>query len=522
MANNGLSSTTFLDALILLLVANTDNEATVLIDQLCDCYNEEFKQNSSMDTLLNRKFVALLLDVKKVPKGEEHDIERTKLVADFITKNQPIDDQDDIFFGSLKQIFDDTKKVKSDPKFCKNTKQKVRNTLTWNKYRKLCNQMFSKLNTFSDITDDELQSFCLSDINNIARRLVESTSFSLDQLPTGAEERVIFSDRESLTRAFQKLTEEETVGILKTGLQGFNRMCGYRGGLARGEFVVIYGLQHHFKTGLLLTVARGICGYNDPKAHVTPGKKPLILFISLENYARKNLYWFYKTAYATCYQKSPDPKMPLTDMIKFVQEWYLKTGWEFIIERYKGKDFGYDQFTETIERYESLGYEVVVCLVDYMEKMKKASTTKDSGGKSWLGLGELADNIFGYIKSKEILFITPHQFNRDMMKIAEQGRSNVIKSFGTSGVSGSISVAQAADLEIYVYIEKDHTGQPWLTVLRGKHRYVDNTKDAHKYFAYPFDLDLGIVDDINGKPQFVSDIYAIDTEKVSTAPTSVF
>lgn len=527
MAKSGLTVSTFLDALVLLLSSSSNpndegnQDVPVLIDSLCSNYLEEFKINPSMDSILNRKFVALLKDVRKIPKGENHNVERSKLVIDFINNNKPIDDEDDVFFASLKQIFEDVKRVKDDNDLCKNTKKRIKNTLTWTKYRKLLNNMYNRLNKFGDVADAEAQAECLSEINTIAKKLVDGTSIKIDDLSTRAEERIIVSDKASLTHALNKLKEEETVGILKTGLQGLNRMLGYRKGFARGEFVLIYGLQHHFKTGLLLTITRGICKYNNPKDHSSNGKKPLILFVSLENYARKNLYWFFKTAWCVCYGKKPDPSTPLEDMIKFIQEWYASTGWEFIIERYRGKNFGFDQFTETVENYENLGYEVVCVCLDYMEKMNRSR--ESNNGKDWASLGGLSDDLFGYIKSKEILFITPHQFNREMSRIAEQGKTNVVKYFGMSGVSGSVDVARNADLEISVYIEKDHKKQPWLTVQRGKHRYVDDTPEKHKYFAYKFDKDLGIIDDINDdKPKFVEDIYTIDGNENSdsSAPTS--
>ena len=515
MAKSGLTVTTFLDALVLLLASSSNpsdeknQDVPILIDNLCNSYQEEFKINPTMDNILNRKFVKLLTSVRAVPKGESHNVERSKLVIDFIQNNKPIDDEDDVFFASLKQVFEDVKKVNNNTDICKDTKKRIKNTLTWSKYRRLLNNMYKNLNKFGDTDDAESQSMCLAEINTIAKKLVESTSIKLEDISTLAEERIIVNDKESLASALNKLKEEETVGILRTGLQGLNRMLGSRGGFARGEFVVIYGLQHHFKTGLLLTATRGICKYNNPEVHHKPGKKPLILFISLENYARKNLYWFYKTAWGVCKGTKPDPNVSLDEMINFITEWYASTGWHFIIERYRGTSFGFDQLKETVENYERLDYEVVCICLDYMEKMKRS---RDGGeGKEWVGLGGLSDDIFGYIKSKEILFITPHQFNREMSRIAESGKTNIVKYFGTSGVSGSMDVARNADLEISVYIEKDHKKQPWLTVQRGKHRYVDDTPEKHKYFAYKFDPDLGITDDINDeKPRYVDDIYVID------------
>ena len=510
--NNGLSIHVFLDVLFLIINIR-DNETMSLIDDLIETYAEELRLNKSIDSVIVVRFLGLLQELKKFPKNEEGDASRISAIANFIINTKDVVEEDHLFFDAMKGIFEAAKKGQQSEEVLTNKKKKIRQILTHNKFKRLTTRMYGKLNECANTSDIELQGSQLADVANLARQIIDGLSCDLTSISNGAEERVVFSDRDSMQVALGKaLAVENGTMVLKTGLQGINGMLGHRNGFALGEWVVIYGLSHHFKTGLLLTIARGIAKYNDSAMFCPKDKKPLILLVSLENYANRNLLWFFRTAYACIYGKQPDQNMPIDEIMDFVQDFYTKTGWEFIIERYKGMNFGYDEFVNTVEKYEALGYKVVVAMVDYMEKMKKKSSIYSGDADSHAGLTALADGLFAFCKSKEMLFITPHQFNRKMQEVADRVKTNVVKQFSADGVGGSIAINQIADLEIYVYIESDLDNRAWLTVRRGKHRYMDDTPIAARYCAYLFDPDIGITDDLEGKKRFVRDIYSAGSD----------
>lgn len=505
--NSGLSANIFLDALILLMNIR-DEETLALIDQLIDTYTEELRLNVSLNSVLTTRFIELLQELKVFPRGEDGDVSRVSAIASFIEANKDVDEEDHLFFESMKNLFDVAKAVKQDKAVIDNKKMKIKNTLNYTKFKRWTTRMYGKLNEFTTTSDTEQQTTLLTDIANLSGKIVDSIRGDLSALGK-AEERVVFSDRESLREAIEKAQKAEQIDyIFKTDLQGINDMLG-RGGFVRGEFGIIYGLSHHFKTGLLLSIARGIASKNDPKPMVKKGKKPLMLMVTLENYANRNTLWFYKTAYACTFGKRPEKNMPIEEMIDLIQDYYTKNGWEFIVEMYKGKDFGYDEYCRLIEKYEAIGYEILVVMVDYMEKMKKKSSLYNGEVDSHNALAALCQGLFDFNKSKEILFISPHQCNRVMQQVADRVKTNVVKHFSTDGVSGSIAINQIADLEIYVYIEHDLDKKAWLTTMRGKHRYMDDTPMSRRYCAYPFDDRIGIVGDVDSKKKFVRDIYAV-------------
>ena len=263
----------------------------------------------------------------------------------------------------------------------------------------------------------------------------------------------------------------------------------------------------------MLNLTRGFASQNDGLSFVEKGKKPLILFISHENYASKNTLWFYKAAYKAINNAPPQKGTSVDEMVKTVLDFYSKNHWEVIVEMYQGKNFGYDEYTRCIEKYEAMGYEVVIVIEDYMEKMKKKSSIYSGEEDSHMALKTLCQGLFDYNKAKNITFITGHQLTREMQRVADQVKTNVVKHFSADGVSGSIAINQIADLEIYVYIEQDLEENSWLTVQRGKHRYVDDTPPAKRYFAYPFIEHMGIMADIGRARGFVRDIYAADLSK---------
>ena len=249
-------------------------------------------------------------------------------------------------------------------------------------------------------------------------------------------------------------------------------MLGKRGGFALGECVSLFALNHNFKSGALLTIARGLVKYNSP--HMLPGKGiPLILFISLENEANRNLMDLYKTAYEQTLHKSSDG-LSDEEIISFLQDFYTSNGWDFIMERRDGGKFGYDEYVALIESYEAQGYWVVASLMDYANKMKKGNSITGGAGSSKGNhnlVGDLFASLCTYHKTKGILFITAHQLNRNAQDLAASGKTNVVKYFGPQHVADSLDVSRELDLEIFMHLERNQYNSRFWTCSRGKHRY---------------------------------------------------
>lgn len=491
-----------------LLTRSTDEVSVSLIDELIEIHNEEMTHNSNMDDGLSKKFILLLSQLKKVANNSKGKKEKDALIVKFLTDKEL--KQDTILYNAMRNIFTDTDDD-PDEDYIKKQQRQLIQSILWNKFNKNVKQMWNKLSACNATTDLEKQELYLNDIINLARTVVDTTKNS-QRLKEGAVERIDFSNKDSIKKSLGLYKQREVHNIMRTGLQGLNKMLGKRGGFALGESVCIYALLHNFKSGLLMTIAKGIVCYNSPP--VDCKGIPTVLFISLENEANRNLMWLYRTAYETTSMTSADGKSD-EEIVQFVLEYYNRKGYKLCIERWAGNKFGYEEYVELVESYEAQGHVIMAAIVDYANKMKKSKASKSGGMRDDLQVTELFENICTYSKTKGITFVTAHQLNREAMKLLQTGKNNTVKSFSAAFAAASIGASQEIDLEIFVHLETNHLGEKYLTMKRGKHRYVDNTPESHQYCAYKFSP-YGIADDYDGEPQFVTDIWAVESDKTNT------
>lgn len=496
----------FIDAVILLTKCK-DDRTVELVNQLLDIYSEDARLHPENDTNINRSFVELLNKLKKIPNSEAADVERSTLLVQFLTN--PALQQDNIIYNSIKDLFNSISKNGIDSNQSELMQKKLSNSILINKCNKIVRKMFNKLSACQTTTDEDKKDTNLNDAINLARNIIDMTQSS-DRLASGAIERVDFSSKKSLMKSLELYNEREVAYKLQTGLQGLNMMLGKRGAFALGECVAFFALNHNFKSGILMTVARGLVKYNTPTLLPNKGK-PLILFVTLENEANRNVMWLYKHAYEQTYHQSSS-NLSDEEIVEFVHNFFGNNGFHFIMERRDGGKFGYDEYVSLIESYEAQGYWVVASLLDYANKMKKGNSIT-GGASSSKGNHNLVGDLFAsmctYHKTKGILFITAHQLNRGAQDLAASGKTNVVKCFGPNFVADSLDVSRELDLEVYIHLEYNQYGQRFLTAVRGKHRYCEDTILAHQYFAYPF-TEYGIADDINGPAQFTRDIFSVE------------
>lgn len=502
----------------LLMARCKDDASTDMVNKLLELYAQDVKTHPEYDNNLGTAFVEILTKLKSTPVGKDGDLTRSQLILQFLTSEAL--NNDVVTKEVIKDIFDQVDKQGVNEETCCRFKRKVGNAITSHLFTTYIKKMYNKISACNSTSDEDKQSDYLNDITNIARTIVDHARQTAG-VSTGAIERVDFSDKTSLKKALELYKEREITFKLKTGLQGLNQMLGKRGAFALGECVAFFALNHNFKSSMLLTVMRGLVRYNTPQmGGCDPDTKPLILFISLENEANRNVMWLYKHAYEQTFNKSAEG---LTDdeIVDFVHEFYSQNGFHLVMERRDGNKFGFNEYTDLVETYENAGYKVFASLIDYANKMRKnlsGSKTVTKGNHNLVG--ELFSNLCTYHKTKGILFITAHQLNRDAQLIAAD-KQNVVKYFGSQHAADSIDVARELDLEIFMHLEKNSYGMRFLTMQRGKHRYVENTPEAHKYCAYRF-TEYGIADDINGPPMFVRDIFAVepeDSESGESAPS---
>ena len=287
-------------------------------------------------------------------------------------------------------------------------------------------------------------------------------------------------------------------GIMRMGWQGMNEMTD--GGLRRGELVVVGALKHNFKSGMLLNIPRQVALYNKPYM-LDETKKPLIVYISLENELKSNVVDLYNTLKELRTGEKSDitelDEERLIEASDFIVKELSVNGYHYKMLRFNPSDFTYQDLFNTLRKYETDGFEVHLLSIDYLAMMSM------SGCSGTNGAGQIRDlyrRCRNFCAPRQITLLTAHQLSSDATNLLREGTSDFVSRVaGKSYYADCKAVDHEADLEITIHLEKPGDGHKYMTAHRGKHRKPTITPDNQHYQVYRFEEIGGLRDDIEGK-----------------------
>lgn len=511
--SNILNSEVYIDAVVLLLNNNTSVTKS-LVKGLCEVIDLELKKHDKFEDTCSRFYLQLLQELMSIEPSElEKDITRKSILLKFkghhyLTENKDVK-------KALVGVFDSTDKISEQRKF--ELISNIRNKILWYHSFLKVKCMFGKLNEYSVTVDKSTRDEILDKVNDTSKEI--SNIFSTIKAGASeAKEKVDFSDKVSILKAVSMHKVMKQNNILRMGWQGMNRMFGKRGGIALGESIVFNALSHHYKSCMLMNIARWTIQYNTPVFGDNSKGIPTVLLISLENEVAENMMSLYKDAYTMVTNTDPGDKSD-EEIVEFVYDFFNQNGWRLIIERRLGQVFGYNELENLFKEYQQAGHHIVMTIIDYMNMMRKLGS--DTTGNH-LKLRELYTCTVNFLKHEGSSLATAHQLNRDAAKIAASGATNIVDKFGIGYLADGMDPQREVDAVIFQHIEKNSvTGVPYLTMRIDKHRYVNDTPEQWKRTAYRF-TPTGIPDDINGPDLSIRDIYTdkyIPSGKVLKAVT---
>jgi len=490
---------------IVYLITHSDEaDDKELVRSVLEVFEKEVDRddelNSDINVLLVGIINSMLHESGNITDGRAHDV----LLK--LQHSKQIDGDPEIL-ESIKCIIDNT----INPEKCRRIRSKLYKSITWYSYDAHVCAMISRVRKCKYTSNPAKQDELLDSVLQTAR------SFSPPKLAIQTTDRVDeidFNDTDSMERAFAADSKRTaSTNVLKMGLQGLNAMMGENAGICYGETMMIYGLSHHFKSGWLLKIGRWITTLNKPPK---TDLKPLALFISLENEAMKNTRKWFIELYLNLFNTAPPEDFTDRDIVAFVHKEFAKNGWHFKIVRRLGDTFDYQSYLDLFEQYKQEGYEIFAVIKDYLAKMQLNNENSERG------LSKLATDVVNHARYHGYAYITANQLNHTALTISSDS-ANIVKRFSPSCIAVCKGLEHEFDLTMYTHIEENHLGNPYLTALRGKHRYVDNTPAKDKSFAYKFNSN-GIMDDYASESKAVKDIYAeyADDEKDNSTTTDLF
>uniref|UniRef100_A0AB39CD18 DNA helicase n=1 Tax=Pseudomonas phage RVTF4 TaxID=3236931 RepID=A0AB39CD18_9VIRU len=294
---------------------------------------------------------------------------------------------------------------------------------------------------------------------------------------------VDFDDPELVQKYFEAVKETMSVeGAFKTGWKGFNRMLGKLGAIRRGEFILGGGLQHNFKTGLALTLFSHICLFNKPFMR-DKNKKPMALFVTLENELSDNLLILYKYLMENETGEAVDEtQIDPVAATQYIAARLQETGFKVLITRFDPTDFTIAGFTNWLDGIQAQGYEIQYLCVDYLNMLPKTGLDAKVAGDD---IRLLFRRMRNYTTPRGITFFSPHQLSSDALQLMRENTEDFVKVVANRGYyDGCRRLGQEPDLELIFHIVKI-AGKSYFTIQRGKHRNTV-TAEADQYCVLPF------------------------------------
>lgn len=509
----------FIDVLILLL--HSKNEQVVkLVNAILALYEKETKDSAYMSNETFSFYIYLIQEVmqRNISINDQTEIEAFLLKF----KSNALMKKDPELYTSLRSIFTDRNPISSDK--YQYLVKKLSNCLLWYQNIKTVKKMFAKMsnNSIGDISVEQ-QDNILSEMSTLCENIIQLNQEKNDFLETDNDHQarfVDFDDKTSLTKAFRVYEQTSVKNVFKTGWQALNRAFGAKGGFVLGNSIVFNALSHNFKSLMLLNFARWCVTLNKVSNDF---KNPTCILYSLENETPQNLIQLFKAMYCNLKGVPPAPDMTEEQIVEFCHETFRINGWKLIIDRRLGSEFGFTELAMNFEEYVAQGYTPLMCIIDYMNIMKKGSKDRTKDG-NYLFLRELYSNVCNFLKSKNCTLVTAHQLNRKAAEAARQNPIGVVKRFTMDMLADGMDPQREVDCSFYMHKELNQHGDAYLTCKIDKHRYDDTTPEKDKYFAYRFVDNIGIVDDINGPDMSIQNIYADkfhgDEENTTTETTT--
>lgn len=501
-----------IDTLLILLKRNTP-EVQKLARGLLEIYDNEVKASPSFKDNQSLTFYTdVIRDVLATQSNSnEENISESIILK---VKSMPLVNNDPELFATLKRTIGETKEV-SDEHY-QLILTKITNALMLYKVSKYTKKIFSKLNAAGFNASVEQQSNYLKEISNLCNDVIQINEDreGLNKIDDPNQARIVdFQQRETIKKALSVYKKTNVTNKFVTGWQGMNRAL--EGGITLGASIVFNSLSFHGKSLMLLNCARWLVTYNHVSADF---KNPTCLFFSLENETPQNLILLFKSIWINKYKQVPPADISEDQMIDFCFDEFNQCGWKLVIDREMGTEFGFPEFVAKFQSYEKLGYTPLVCIIDYMNLMNKGN----SGARDDLLIQQLYSNVCNFCRMRNCTLITAHQLNRDAATMARMNPIGVVKRLGISHLANGMDPQREVDITFYQYKEFDSLGRPWLTLRKDKDRYHQNTPEDKKFFAYRFDGELGILDDLHEADMSSTNIYAESAKEEVDVENSVF
>jgi len=327
------------------------------------------------------------------------------------------------------------------------------------------------------------------------------------------------SIKEAVSKTLSSL--QGSGAMLKTGIRRLNTLLSpaYMNGRLYGYI----GLPGSYKSGILLKSTLDIRKYNPDFETKTPGMKPCVLYITMENTFTETIERIWTMLFddsITNYseeeaveklsdalgfninREANEDEQP--DQLKFTSD-EEEPNIEIIIKYFPYREISTDDLFTIIQDLREDNMEVCALILDYIKRIRPATTMTSDTTKT--ELARIINELKALAVINDIPVITAHQSNRAgaiaVDNAVRQGKGDVTKLVGRENVGDAWEVLEALDWGAFINIEyKPGTDEKYLVINVVKRRRIDSSEAEfakYTYIAHPFarENQFRLLDDMN-------------------------
>lgn len=340
------------------------------------------------------------------------------------------------------------------------------------------------------------------------------------------------AEMESMRQALGQTIEslKESNNIFKTGITRLNTLLSP--GYMNGRLYVYMGLPAGGKSLMLLKSALDIRKYNKEFTPKTPGMKPCVLYITMENSFTETMERIWNMTFddpITHYNVDQAMEMLCKELgiSKVIDDNILaydeagneleaklidldgnkndgKSNIEVVVKYFSYREISTDDLFTIIQDLRDENMEVCALVFDYIKRIEPSTPAADNVK---LELNRIINELKALAVIQDIPVITAHQLNRaaaaTVDAAARQGKGDVTKLAGRENVGDAWEVLETADWAAVLNIEyKPGTDDKYICVNVVKRRRIESSESdmaKYTYLAHPFAKENGLrlIDDVN-------------------------
>jgi replicative DNA helicase len=263
-----------------------------------------------------------------------------------------------------------------------------------------------------------------------------------------ANNTLSFGDGNFISQLTKFINEQKDPSTsVKTGVKMLNGILG--GGFQAGRVYCCLAPMKNWKSGFLLNCALWAkqSQYNHLKAK-DPNKRPVILYITLENTLRETTERIFSHCMGNNYRMWEHTPQENVMVLKQCDLYNGDSKNEPRLDiMYKpNKSITVADIDAIMDDYQKNGEEVVFLAVDYIKRIRPQIISKDLR----IDLGGIADDFHVLAVKRDIPIVTAMQVNRSAISTIEQAgsteaRLDAFSRIGVSNVGESIDIPQNVD-----------------------------------------------------------------------------